>query len=70
MTNQPRPLNPLHEIIQSQLQEIMTYKWLESEKAGRDIGWETANQEWTNTHFPAWKRHIWAEAVQDAHHTI
>ena len=66
MTLKTQKMNPLHEIIQSQLQEIMNYKWLESEKAGRDIGWETANHEWTTKHFTAWKRYRWDEAVNDS----
>ncbi len=30
------------------LDEINRYKWLESEKAGRDIGFEKASREWIN----------------------
>ena len=31
------------------LNEINKYKWLESEKAGSDIGFERAAREWINT---------------------
>ena len=60
--------HPLAEIIQSQAAEIGKYKWLESEKAGRDIGWDCAAYEWSNRHFPEWKRHVWNRAVDDALH--
>lgn len=32
------------------LNEINKYKWLESEKAGSDIGFERASREWINFH--------------------
>jgi hypothetical protein len=34
--------------------EILKLKWLESEKAGRDIGWEMAIQIWMREHRRAW----------------
>ena len=30
--------------------EINTYKWLQSEKSGQDIGFERACREWINTY--------------------
>ena len=30
--------------------EILLHKWYESEKAGRDIGWDRAVVEWTTRH--------------------
>jgi hypothetical protein len=66
MTRRTQILDPLAEIIQSQHEEIQTYKWIESEKAGCDIGWECAAHEWSHKHFPEWKRHVWNHAVQDA----
>jgi len=66
MAQRKRKLDPLAEIIRSQHEEITTYKWIESEKAGRDIGWERAGHEWSHKHFPEWKRHFWNRAVQDA----
>ena len=32
------------------LNEINRYKWIESEKAGSDIGFERASREWINIH--------------------
>ena len=32
------------------LNEINRYKWVESEKAGSDIGFERATREWINVH--------------------
>ena len=37
--------NPLAELIRSQREEIENYRWIESEKAGRDIGWKRALRE-------------------------
>jgi hypothetical protein len=58
--------HPFAEIIKSQQEEIGKYKWIESEKVGRDIGWDCAADEWSHKHFPEWKHHIWNRAVQDA----
>lgn len=35
--------------------EIMKYKWLESEKAGHDIGFERALLDWIRNHRDTWK---------------
>jgi hypothetical protein len=32
------------------VREINNYKWIESEKAGADIGFEKASREWINKH--------------------
>ena len=64
MTQRIQTTDPLAEIVASQHHEIDTYKWIESEKAGRDIGWERAAHEWSHKHFPEWKRHVWNRAVQ------
>ncbi len=37
-------------------QEILRYKWLESEKAGYDIGFERALLDWVRFHRTAWKK--------------
>jgi hypothetical protein len=66
MMQRTQKQDPLAEIIQSQQEEIKQYKWIESEKVGRDIGWECAAHEWSHRHFPEWKRHVWNRAVQDA----
>jgi len=35
--------------------EIERYKWIESEKAGVDIGMERADREWLSLYALAWK---------------
>ena len=35
--------------------EILRHKWLESEKAGRDIGLHAALQDWGAKHYARWK---------------
>jgi hypothetical protein len=35
--------------------EILRHKWLESEKAGRDIGLPAALQDWSVKHYQPWK---------------
>ena len=37
--------------------EILRHKWLESEKAGYDIGFERALLEWMVRHRAAWRQH-------------
>ncbi len=37
-------------------EEILRHKWIESEKVGRDIGWETALLDWTIRHRSAWRK--------------
>jgi hypothetical protein len=66
MTRRHRKQDPLADVIRSQQEEIKKYKWIESEKAGRDIGWERAEQEWLKNHFPNWKRARWERAIKDA----
>jgi hypothetical protein len=45
-------------------EEILRHKWLESEKAGRDIGFEQALTDWIVNHRAGWRksRHISAVA--------
>lgn len=35
--------------------EVLKHKWLESEKAGRDIGMKTAQKSWKKDHAKKWK---------------
>lgn len=37
-------------------EEILRHKWIESEKAGRDIGFEAALIDWIVHHRAAWRR--------------
>ncbi|MEW6303708.1 MAG: hypothetical protein AB1705_09570 [Verrucomicrobiota bacterium] len=41
---------------QAEQEEILRHKWLESEKAGYDIGMERAKTDWNVRHRPSWKR--------------
>ena len=66
MTLRHRKPDPLADVVRSQHEEIKKYKWFESEKLGRDIGWERASREWMQKHFPDWKRHSWNRFVQEA----
>jgi len=36
-------------------EEILKYKWIESEKAGKDIGFEKALLDWIRKHRTAWR---------------
>ena len=36
--------------------EILKHKWLESEKAGRDIGMELAQKSWEECHADDWRQ--------------
>lgn len=66
MTSRYRPAHPLVDLERSQQDEILRYKWIESEKAGVDIGWDRAAAEWLDRHFPAWKQNNWNRAVDEA----
>ena len=37
-------------------EEIMKHKWLESEKAGHDIGFERALVDWVSKYRAAWRK--------------
>jgi hypothetical protein len=37
-------------------EEIARYKWIESQKAGRDIGFEVALVDWAEHHRALWRR--------------
>jgi len=66
MTQRSRKQNPLTDIVRSQAEEIKKYKWIESEKAGSDIGWERATREWMQKFFPEWKQYRWQRAIAEA----
>ena len=42
--------------VQAILREIERHKWLESEKAGRDIGGNRAALDWIERHYELWKK--------------
>lgn len=59
--------NLLAELIRAQEEEVGRHKWFESEKAGYDIGWETAFTDWMQKHFPDWKQFHWQQALHEAY---
>jgi len=46
----------LYRELAAEREEIMRHKWIESEKAGRDIGYESALVNWIVHHRAGWKR--------------
>jgi len=46
----------LYKEFQAEKEEILKYKWIESERAGHDIGFERALVEWITTHRAGWRR--------------
>ena len=46
----------LYREFQAELEEILRHKWIESEKAGYDIGFERALTDWIIKHRGKWRR--------------
>ena len=46
----------LYREFQAEREEILRHKWLESEKAGYDIGFEQALTDWIVKHRSKWRR--------------
>ena len=46
----------LYREFQAERDEILRHKWLESEKAGRDIGFEQALTDWILNHRTPWRK--------------
>ena len=46
----------LYREFQAEREEIMRHKWLESEKAGYDIGFERALTDWIVKHRAKWRK--------------
>ena len=46
----------LYREFQAEREEILKHKWIESEKAGRDIGFERALTDWIVKHRSKWRR--------------
>jgi len=46
----------LYREFQAEREEIMKHKWIESEKAGRDIGFERALTDWIIKHRSKWRK--------------
>jgi len=50
----PAPTNYYEEFL-AELDEIRRYKWIESQKAAEDIGFERALVEWVTQHRDKWR---------------
>ncbi len=46
----------LYREFQAEREEIMRHKWIESEKAGSDIGFERALTDWIVRHRSKWRK--------------
>ena len=46
----------LYREFQAEREEILKHKWIESEKAGRDIGFERALTDWIINHRSKWRK--------------
>lgn len=56
--NKERPVlerSSLYQEFLAEREEILRHKWLESEKAGKDIGFERALLDWIRQHRDAWR---------------
>lgn len=47
----------LYQEFLAEREEILRHKWIESEKAGHDIGFEKALLDWIRKHRESWKTH-------------
>jgi hypothetical protein len=52
----------LYREFQAEREEILKHKWIESEKAGHDIGFERALTDWIIKHRSSWRRNRQAHA--------
>lgn len=46
----------LYKEFQAEREEILKHKWIESEKAGHDIGFDQALVDWMVNHRQAWRK--------------
>ena len=57
-SNKNRPVlerSSLYQEFLAEREEILKHKWLESEKAGKDIGFERALLDWIRQHRDGWR---------------
>jgi hypothetical protein len=54
----------LYREFQAEREEILKHKWIESEKAGHDIGFERALTDWIVKHRSKWRKERQAAASQ------
>ncbi len=55
-TNDLLKNSSLYKEFQAEREEILKHKWIESEKAGRDIGFERALTDWIIKHRAKWRK--------------
>ncbi len=60
---------PRHSVFEEAEQEAMRYKWIESEKAGHDLG-DEALRRWARWHWPAFLRACWLEHLKGTRHWV
>ena len=53
----------LYREFQAEREEILKHKWIESEKAGYDIGFDQALTDWIVQHRSKWRRGRQAQAL-------
>ena len=46
----------LYKEFQAEREEILKHKWIESEKAGHDVGFDQALVDWMVNHRQAWRK--------------
>jgi len=46
----------LYKEFQAEREEVLKHKWIESEKAGRDIGFDRALTDWLLKHRSTWRK--------------
>lgn len=75
MTDETRPAegkrdwlqqSSLYQEFQAEREEILRHKWIESEKAGYDIGFERALVDWMLHHRSAWRKARRGELIPQA----
>jgi len=55
-TNDLLKNSSLYREFQAEREEILRHKWIESEKAGHDIGFEQALTDWIIKHRASWRK--------------
>jgi hypothetical protein len=58
----------LYKDFQEERDEILKYKWVESEKAGYDIGFERALTDWTIKHRSKWRKSRQTQSSEESFH--
>jgi Domain of unknown function (DUF4032) len=56
MSNDLLKNSSLYREFQAEREEILKHKWIESEKAGQDIGFERALTDWIIKHRSKWRK--------------